>query len=202
MQSCVTFNEWLFLRTGSCQRNYTQWNDNCYKFVTSEENHRWVEAEKACERDDATLVSIITLQEMEFIQYMLTNVWITQVEEIYIGKFVQYLCYRLGIWSLFYCYLSSHSKSMFLINGWPDFDLPWKVSYDRKFCLTVLEEEKEKDPLRRCFFAFCFYKSQKKYWIETFTDIMTLYNQVLSKYVFAMVIKVKMLIVLHIYVKA
>lgn len=59
-----------------------------------------MEAEKACERDDATLVSIITLQEMEFIQYMLTNVWITQVEEIYIGKFVQYPCYRLGNWSL------------------------------------------------------------------------------------------------------
>jgi len=65
----------LLLVGSSCESGWTDYNDNCYKYVNNPIK-QW-EAQSLCQNDDADLVSISNIDEMNFIrqEMMLVMAW-------------------------------------------------------------------------------------------------------------------------------
>ncbi|XP_072021908.1 LOW QUALITY PROTEIN: uncharacterized protein [Amphiura filiformis] len=68
-----------------CGKGWSYYKNNCYKLKTTSRNIRWTKAERLCDNDDAHLVSVLDTNEMNFLHYMLVNVWHTEENETYLG---------------------------------------------------------------------------------------------------------------------
>ena len=77
-----------FSVTNMCPLNWSQYSGNCYQFRTSDSGDyiRWTDAERSCTTEGAHLVSILDVDEMQFLHYKLVTDWLTEENKTYIGN--------------------------------------------------------------------------------------------------------------------